>query len=535
MLRLAPSRGLLGRVKPLRAAALPRHLPSLPVFALYPRRNQSSNSVPSASIPSSSSSSSPSTSTPSYTVQNRSYHQDDWSNAPPVILSKIGRNLHLTPNHPISILRGIIESHFAEHTSVTPSTPIVSVYQNFDELGFAPDHPGRSLTDSYYLNREHMLRTHTSAHEVETYRSGLDAWLLSADVYRRDEIDSSHYPVFHQMEGTQVWPTTSLHELPKRNAELAKQLADCPLVIEDPTTISDSNPYQASHDPEHAAQIAQHLKHSLNGLIFRLFGHTTQDGEPLKVRWIEAFFPFTTPSYEVEVWWNGEWLELLGCGVVMQKTLDQAGVSHKSGWAFGLGLERIAMVLFSIPDIRLFWSTDPRFLSQFRDGEITTFKPYSRYPPCYKDMSFWVSAKQQAAVPVAASGGGSGRGTESVGSRASAGEGESGDKGGEEAGVSAAGGLEPSAITTTTTTPVGGKDKAFHENDYCEIVREVAGDLVETVTLIDEFTHPKTGRQSKAYRINYRSMDRSLSNEEVNALHAQVQDRLVADMGIEIR
>ncbi|RSH94738.1 hypothetical protein EHS25_004543 [Saitozyma podzolica] len=528
MLRLAPSRGLLGRVKPLRAAALPRHFPSLPVFALYPRRNQSSNSVPSSSS-SVASSSSPSTSTSSYTVQNRSYHRDDWSNAPPVILSKIGRNLHLTPNHPISILRGIIESHFAEHTSVTPSTPIVSVYQNFDELGFAPDHPGRSLTDSYYLNREHMLRTHTSAHEVETYRSGLDAWLLSADVYRRDEIDSSHYPVFHQMEGTQVWPTTSLHELQKRNAELAKQLADCPLVIEDPTTISDSNPYQASHDPEHAAQITQHLKHSLNGLIFRLFGHTTQDGEPLKVRWIEAFFPFTTPSYEVEVWWNGEWLELLGCGVVMQKTLDQAGVSHKSGWAFGLGLERIAMVLFSIPDIRLFWSTDSRFLSQFREGEITTFKPYSRYPPCYKDMSFWVSPKQQAAVAA------SGSGTARVESRASAWERESGDNGGKEAGVSTAGGLEPSATTATTTTPVGGKDKAFHENDYCEIVREVAGDLVETVTLIDEFTHPKTGRQSKAYRINYRSMDRSLSNEEVNALHAQVQDRLVADMGIEIR
>lgn len=182
------------------------------------------------------------------------------------------------------------------------------------------------MTDSYYLNKEYMLRAHTSAHEVETYRSGLDHWLLSADVYRRDEIDASHYPVFHQMEGTHVWSESELDTLPELNAKLAASLADCPLIIEDPTSISPSNPYQPSHDPRHAEQITQHLKHSLNSLIFRLFGSVAEaGGEPLKVRWIEAFFPFTTPSYEVEVWWGGEWLELLGCGVVMQKTLDLAG------------------------------------------------------------------------------------------------------------------------------------------------------------------------------------------------------------------
>ena len=173
-----------------------------------------------------------------------------------------------------------------------------------------------------------MLRTHTSAHEVETYASGVDRWLLSADVYRRDEIDSSHYPVFHQMEGTQIWPESELSQLPELNAALSAQLDRCPLVIQDDTSISDSNPYQSSHDPIHAAQITQHLKHSLNSLIFKLFGPiAVKDGEPLRIRWIEAFFPFTTPSYEVEVWWNGEWLELLGCGVVMQRTLDLAGQS----------------------------------------------------------------------------------------------------------------------------------------------------------------------------------------------------------------
>ena len=90
------------------------------------------------------------------------------------------------------------------------------------------------------------------------------------------------------------------------------------------------------------------------------------------------------------------------------------------GWAFGLGLERIAMILYSIPDIRLFWSQDARFLSQFAPGKISTFKPYSKYPACYKDLSFW---------------------------------------------------LPPAGL---------------HQNDFCDIVREAAGDLVEDVQLVSE-------------------------------------------------
>ncbi len=91
-------------------------------------------------------------------------------------------------------------------------------------------------------------------------------------------------------------------------------------------------------------------------------------------------------------------------------------VKNKMGWAFGLGLERIAMILYSIPDIRLFWSTDERFLSQFEHGKITTFKPYSKYPSCFKDVSFWIP-----------------------------------------------------------------RGRRFHENDFCDIVRDVAGDLVQDV------------------------------------------------------
>lgn len=197
-------------------------------------------------------------------------------------------------------------------------------------------------------------------------------------------------------------------------------------------------------------------------------GATAQN--PLKVRWIEATFPWTTPSFEVEVFFRGKWLEILGCGVIYQPTLDNANVSNKLGWAFGLGLERIAMVLYSIPDIRLFWSQDPRFLSQFKQGEITTFKPYSKYPACFKDVSFWLPEGQ-----------------------------------------------------------------TLHENDFCDLVRDVAGDVVEDVKLIDDFTHPKTNRKSLCYRINYRSMDRSLSNDEANSLNAQVVSCLRDRFRVEIR
>ncbi|GJN91055.1 hypothetical protein Rhopal_004070-T1 [Rhodotorula paludigena] len=415
-------------------------------------------------------------------VEGVSYPRDAFSNATPAILDKVPRRLHLDPAHPIGILRKLVEDHFSSFEHLNSLSPIVTVQQNFDDLGFPADHPGRALTDSYYLNRQHMLRTHTSAHEVECFRAGMDRFLIAADVYRRDEIDRSHYPVFHQMEGAYVVDPAAggIERLERENAEMQKELRAANIEIEDPTREeTPTNPYQAAHDPRSARIISEHLKNSLNGMVLKLFGpQASQAGEPLRVRWIEATFPWTGPSYEVEVWFNGQWLEILGCGVMQQHTLERSGVGHKQGWAFGLGLERIAMVLFSIPDIRLFWSRDARFASQFRAGEISTFKPYSRFPECYKDVAFWIPSADEARE--------------------------------------------------------AGREK-WHENDFMEIVRGEAGDLVENVQLIDEFVHPKTGRTSRCYRLNYRSMDRSLSNEEVNVMQDKVVERIVSDLGVEVR
>lgn len=232
------------------------------------------------------------------------------------------------------------------------------------------------------------------------------------------------------------------------------------------TELSLDNGYQTCHTSLEQQVVTKHLKTHLERLFAHLFQGDTQD--PLKMRWIEGYFPFTQPSWELEVEYRGKWLEVCGCGVIQQRILDSSGNMDKVGWAFGLGLERIAMVLFDIPDIRLFWSKDERFVSQFQPKKISKFVPFSKYPSCYKDISFWCSPK-------------------------------------------------------------------FHDNDFSQIVRDVAEDLVESVSLLDTFLHPKTGKMSKCYRIHYRSFERTLSNEEVDELHQEVQKVAKEVCNVEIR
>lgn len=261
-------------------------------------------------------------------VLGQQYARDSTTNITSAIIGKLERNLHRQPSHPLGILRSLIESHYPTFTHLSNFSPVVTPARNFDDLSFPADHPGRSTTDSYYINKEYMLRTHTSAHEVETFAKGERKWLLTADVYRRDEIDASHYPVFHQVEGASIFSTSanSMRDLEEDNARLTEYLKSSHIVIEDIPHITPANPRQPDHDPRQAELVAQNLKLSLNSLMLTLFGGRAGvgGGEPLRVRWIEAYFPFTSPSYEVEVFFHGKWMEILGCGVVLQSTLERA-------------------------------------------------------------------------------------------------------------------------------------------------------------------------------------------------------------------
>jgi phenylalanyl-tRNA synthetase alpha chain len=385
------------------------------------------------------------------------------SNVPAAVADKVGRNLHLSRHHPLNIIKTIIEDHFreverdaarvgqrAEFRFFDDMCPVVTTKACFDDLLTPKDHVSRSVSDTYYVcpgERQLVLRTHTSAHQNELMQAGHRSFLASGDVYRRDEIDSSHYPCFHQMEGVHVFDP---EELPGGGGENASF---------DPTS------------PEAVLHCEEHLKRTLEGLVRKLFG------EDCEMRWGVDDFPFTDPSFELEVFFRGDWLEVLGCGVVHREILQNCGLAHTNGWAFGLGLERLAMVLFQIPDIRLFWSEDPRFLEQFTDGEVKRFRPFSKYPPCYKDVSFWLPA-----------------------------EGGGGDGG-----------------------------PGFHENDLFEQIRAVGGDMVEAVEKIDEFIHPKTQRKSQAYRITWRHMSRTLTDAEVDKMQFEVRDRIGEELGCEVR
>ncbi|XP_047205530.1 phenylalanine--tRNA ligase, mitochondrial isoform X2 [Girardinichthys multiradiatus] len=400
-----------------------------------------------------------------------SYPRDDFTNVTPKILAKVGCHLHNQPYHPLWLIKERMKAHFysayvgrwgnplfSVHDNLSP---VVTVEQNFDSLLIPPDHPSRKRGDNYYLNRRTMLRAHTSAHQTELVRSGLDAFLLAGDVYRRDEIDASHYPVFHQMEGVRLFSNHELFSKVHSGEDL--------FLFERGGRRTPQK--QETHTLEAVKLVEFDLKQTLTRLVTHLFG------SDVKVRWVDCYFPFTHPSFEMEVRFQGDWMEVLGCGVMEQELLNSAGAGNKLGWAFGLGLERLAMILYNIPDIRLFWSRDERFLKQFRVNDLQQhicFQPLSKYPPLHNDISFWLPDPKES---------------------------------------------EPGR-------------ESFTENDFYELVRSVGGDLVEKVTLVDDFTHPKTGRRSHCYRIIYRHMERTLTQQEVRQVHEQLERTAEAELGV---
>ncbi|XP_043764550.1 phenylalanine--tRNA ligase, mitochondrial isoform X3 [Cervus elaphus] len=351
----------------------------------------------------------------------KSYPRDDYSNLTRKVLSKVGRNLHNQPQHPLWLLKERVKQHFYARYAGRAGAPLFSVYddlspvvttwQNFDSLLIPADHPSRKKGDNYYLNATHMLRAHTSAHQWDLLRAGLDAFLVVGDVYRRDQIDAQHYPVFHQLEAVRLFSRHQLFAGIKdgENLQLFEQS-------------SRSAHKQETHTLEATKLVEFDLKQTLTQLMTHIFG--------------------------------------------------DAGAQDRIGWAFGLGLERLAMILYDIPDIRLFWSEDERFLKQFRVQDINqqvTFQPLSKYPAVINDISFWLPREN------------------------------------------------------------------YTENDFYDLVRTIGGDLVEKVDLIDKFEHPKTHRTSHCYRITYRHMERTLSQREVGGIHQAVQEAAVRQLGVEGR
>lgn len=136
-------------------------------------------------------------------INDKKYYTDDYTNATPKILSRIGENLHNRKHHPLNLIRRRIEEYLQNITNFSVFDnldPVVTVEENFDSLLVPKDHVSRKKSDSYYINQNMMLRAHTTAHDSTMLKKGERNFINIGDVYRRDEIDSTHYPVFHQLD-----------------------------------------------------------------------------------------------------------------------------------------------------------------------------------------------------------------------------------------------------------------------------------------------------------------------------------------------
>ncbi len=190
---------------------------------------------------------------------------------------------------------------------------------NFDMLNIKKSHPARQMHDTFYLgDKSNVLRTHTSPVQIRSMLESKPplAFTSAGKVYRKDD-DSTHLPMFHQIEGIYV-----------------------------DTDVNFSN-----------------LKDLIHKIINEIFG------SDIKIRFRPSYFPFTEPSAEVDIFSeNGKWLEILGCGIVNPKVLENCNIDSKtySGLAFGLGVERIAMLKYGINDIREFYKSNLDFLDQFK-------------------------------------------------------------------------------------------------------------------------------------------------------------------------
>jgi phenylalanyl-tRNA synthetase alpha chain len=298
---------------------------------------------------------------------------------------------------------------------------IVPCEITFDLFDFPADHPARSKSDTYYVDEKNILRTHNTVswyyyfHNQEIIeraknREDLGA-LCFGKVYRKDEIDRRHMNVFHQIDGWKI-------------------------ISNEKGTIT-----------------LDELKRVLSEIVETVFGKDTE------YRFLDDTFPYTDPSTQIEVMVNGEWVEVLGAGMIKPSVLSKMGIEGYNGWAFGFGIERLAILALNLPDIRLLWSEDERVKKQLVLGQ--KYKEVSKYPSIVRDISFIVDSA------------------------------------------------------------------TYFPNDYFDLVRDVIGDMAEEMALVDEYENAAKfgeGKKSYAYRVTYRSLDRTLTDEEVNTLHKKLEE-----------
>ena len=238
-----------------------------------------------------------------------------------------GRGTGVGGLHPVTRTLERIENLF--HSigyAVAEGPEIENDFYNFTALNIPADHPARAMHDTFYIDEQHVLRTHTSPIQIRYMQAHMEKYkhletmpdiriIAPGRVYRVDS-DATHSPMFHQVEGLWVGEKVSF--------------ADLKGVITD-------------------------------------FLQNYFETEDMQVRFRPSFFPFTEPSAEMDMSWKGGWLEIGGCGMVHPNVLKHVGIDSEKyiGFAFGMGVERLAMLRYGVNDLRLFFENDLQFLKQF--------------------------------------------------------------------------------------------------------------------------------------------------------------------------
>ena len=220
--------------------------------------------------------------------------------------------------HPITISMNRIQNLFhSVGFDVATGPEIEDDYHNFTALNIPEEHPARAMHDTFYINKTHVLRTHTSPVQVRYLKNNTPPLRIISPgrVYRVDS-DATHSPMFHQVEGLWVDERVSF----------------------------------------------ANLKGVVQDFLQKFF-----EDESISVRFRPSFFPFTEPSAEIDMSWNDGWLEIGGCGMIHPSVLSQVNIDSEKfqGFAFGLGVERLTMIKYGVSDLRPFFTNDIRFLKQF--------------------------------------------------------------------------------------------------------------------------------------------------------------------------
>jgi len=242
-----------------------------------------------------------------------------------------GEDFKLGVKHPLTItIEELSQIFMSMGYSIAEGPQVETVFNAFDALNSPPNHPSRDKTDTFYITEDTVLRPHTSSVQIRTLidRQPPIKVISPGRCFRCDTPDATHSPMFHQMEG---------------------------LIVDEGVTMAD-------------------LKGTLDSMAKKLFGTAT------KTKFRPHHFPFTEPSAEMDVSCfkcggkgcsvckGSGWIEILGCGMVHPKVLEVGGIDTEkyTGFAFGMGVERIAMLKYGVDDIRLFYDNDVRFIEQFK-------------------------------------------------------------------------------------------------------------------------------------------------------------------------